>query len=454
MLRGFITAGACLVVVAVAHAGPAVPLRLWIAPSGNDAGTCTSAAPCASFARAYLLATPGQVVQVGAGSYGPQVIPHVASKDHAAKNVLFQVADGVTIDGDLTVYGSHVTVRGSPRTGLRVHTLYSRVSSANATSHQLFEYFRGATFQIWGTHFVTIRDSDWGPGNEPADSESRITPDGGVLNSYPTRILLDHITIHDQNSIDLQQHHNGGLELVAGRYIEIKDSTFVRNVVYDIEVQDFTTPDCCGMKYGNATNVTLVGNRFGAPVLGPPYGTAQEPAGQPEVQFDPRGGGWSSWTIRNNVFEEGLATAFDGPGSFYRNFVVERNIMGGLSDCGGVGQGAVWQENIISGGRCASEGAAVPFGYRLSGASLVPSDAAAAVRVVFAHAAAGGSLSSALAAVRKGGGARPQGGWTVPILRRVLSDPVYLGGRYGPAGAQPGLVTRAVWRAAQKALRP
>ena len=51
------------------------------------------------------------------------------------------------------------------------------------------------------------------------------------------------------------------------------------------------------MKYGNLRNIVLANDYFGAPVLGPPYGTPSQPAKQPDVQFDPQGGGWSNWTI-------------------------------------------------------------------------------------------------------------------------------------------------------------
>lgn len=453
VMRGpLIAAALCAAVLTPPAAGASAPTPLRLAPDGSDAGRCTSSAPCRSLGRAYLLAVPGQRVSIAAGSYGEQVIPYDARKNAARSNVEFVAAPGVRINGDLTVDGSHVTIRGAPQGGLALHTLYSRVTSANATSHQMFQNLRGATFQIWGTTFVTIRDSDWGPGTEPMDSESRITPDGGVLNSYPAHIVLDHIVLHDQNSVDLLQHHNGGLMLVAGHDIVIRNSAFLRNVVYDIEVQDFTNSSCCSMKYGNAFNVTLEGNTFRAPVLGPPYGTAQQLAGQPEVQFDPQGGGWSNWTIRRNIFEEGLGTSFDGDGSFYRNFTVERNIAGRLTDCGGANSGAVWRDNIIAGGRCGSRSAGVPFGYQLKDMRLVPSEAAATIRSVFGAAAAGASPARAAMIARSDGSRRPPAGWTAAAVRSILTNRLYLGGRYGPAGAHPGLVSARVWKAAQHAL--
>jgi hypothetical protein len=443
-------ASALATIVSPAHVGEAKLPTLHVAPNGRDGARCTAAVPCRSFERAYRVARPGQTVIVAPGHYGPQVIPFSGAKNAAGANVRFLARPGVVVDGDIVVYGSHVTMRGSPKRALRLHTLFSRVTSANATSHQLFENLHGATFQIWGTHYVAIRKSEWGPGIEPADSESRITPDGGVLNSYPTHILLDRIQIHDQNSHDLQTHHNGGMELVAGRDITIRNSRFYHDVVYDIEVQDFTNSGCCGMKYGNPTGVTLEGNVFEAPVLGPPYGSPNEPDGQAEVQFDPRGGGWSDWTIRRNLFEGGLATAFDGSGSFYRQFRIERNLAGRLSDCGGQGQGAVWQDNVVAQGRCG--GRSLPFGYRLDDMRLVGGRGASSVAYVFRAVASGRSPARAAAMARRRRLAAPPGGWTGKAARAIVTDSLYLGGRYGPRGAHRPLVGIRLWRRAQGAL--
>ena len=51
------------------------PADLYISPTGSDSAGCTSAAPCASFTRAYNVAASGKVVQVGAGVYQWQTIP-------------------------------------------------------------------------------------------------------------------------------------------------------------------------------------------------------------------------------------------------------------------------------------------------------------------------------------------------------------------------------------------
>ena len=43
----------------------------------------------------------------------------------------------------------------------------------------------------------------------------------------------------------------------------------------------------------------------------------------------------------------------------------------------------------------------------------------------------------------------PDGRWTAASVASVLRDPVYAGGAYGAAAADPPLVSRPVWRKAQ-----
>ena len=56
-------------------AGTASASTLHISPAGSDSAQCTQAAPCKSFTRAYSVAVAGDVVQINAGSYGPQTLP-------------------------------------------------------------------------------------------------------------------------------------------------------------------------------------------------------------------------------------------------------------------------------------------------------------------------------------------------------------------------------------------
>ncbi len=55
---------------ATKHTQVTAPADLYLAPGGSDSGRCTRKTPCATFARAFSVARPGQVVDVEDGFYG------------------------------------------------------------------------------------------------------------------------------------------------------------------------------------------------------------------------------------------------------------------------------------------------------------------------------------------------------------------------------------------------
>lgn len=59
-------------VATLAAAAPAQGATLRVSTSGSDSNNCTASAPCASFQRAYAVASNGAVVEVAGGSYGGQ----------------------------------------------------------------------------------------------------------------------------------------------------------------------------------------------------------------------------------------------------------------------------------------------------------------------------------------------------------------------------------------------
>jgi hypothetical protein len=103
---------------AAASKPPAVHATRFVSPAGSDAGACLRASPCRSFERAYLVARQGETVEVGGGTYPPQVIPIDPRKTGAA-DVVFQPAprarvtigcpDGGT--GCIDILGNHVTIK-------------------------------------------------------------------------------------------------------------------------------------------------------------------------------------------------------------------------------------------------------------------------------------------------------------------------------------------------------
>jgi hypothetical protein len=433
---------ACAMLLAGAACAADPAPTLFVSPTGSDSGSCTKAAPCASLDKAYRTAKPGEAVEIAAGTYPPQTINVDVAKVSAAADVILQPAAGatVTIAGDLVMLGSHAVIRG-----LHLHFLYSQaVRGPNTSNHVTFENLDGAAFLVGPNRDITIQGGDWGPNTGPGTQEDKIGPDGGIPNQWPTNIVLDGVYVHDQNSNDLSVEHMGGLFLVSGGPITIRNSRFERNVVYDIQVQDFTNPDCCGQTYGPVHDVLLENNVFLHPVTSLGEGAGDDR--QPEVQLDPRGGCWVNWTVRRNSFENGIALGFDRPPCF-QNVTVSRNFGPALGpQCFAGAAGLVFQQNFWRGAGCSSADGVVPFGYALSGTSLAPAGtAAAAVRKIFALAA----RPLKVAAIAKAMGRA----WPAARVAGILKDTTYRGNAFGPDGAQPALVDAKTWTKSRRALR-
>ena len=360
---------------------------LYVAPNGSDKAGCTRTAPCRSFDAAYKRARPGDTVLVAGGRYPTQTVGVDPSKLRARADVVFRPAPGAIVRlADLAVYGSHLVFRGSRHPyNFRLRKLTSVATRGSATSHDVtFENLDGEDFNIGPNYDITIKGGDWGPSVAcyargsatnrrawcPADSvyahtgnagsqgdwENHIGPDGTIPRQWPHHIVLDGLYIHDQNSLDLVHMHAGGLFLISGHEITIENSRFERNVVYQIQVQDFTSRACCGMTFGPPRNVVIQNNWFGPPVTG-----VNDPGGdttddnQPELQLDPRNGAcWTNWLIRYNSFRRGPALGFDSVPCFH-NVRVIGNIGAhpGLQ-CFYDTPGLMWAYNAWIGGHCGS----------------------------------------------------------------------------------------------------
>lgn len=356
-------------------------LTVYVAPNGMDGGVCTQTAPCASFDYAYHVAAAGATIELAGGTYPAQTIAADLTKLDAPNNVVFQPAAGATvqIDGDLWMYGSHATFRN-----LKLHKLVNQALPGALTSHDVvFENLDGETFNIGPNYRIAIVGGDWGPslacrargsayppstwcpagsphaatGNDgnAGDWENHIGPDGNIMNQWPHDIVISNTRIHDQNSTDLDAMHTGGLFVISGHDIAIRDTVFQKDAVYDLQVQDFSSPDCCGMTFGPPHDVVLENNWFGAPVRG-----VNDPGGdtfndeQPEVQLDPRHGTcWSNWLIRYNSFFNGLALGLDADPCF-DNVRVVGNVgeAPGPPQCYPGAAGLTWDHNAWVGGTC------------------------------------------------------------------------------------------------------
>jgi len=291
--------------------------------------------------RGYLVAQPGQTVEMAGGSYPAQTIAYQASKASAGSYVSFQPAAGaaVTINGDLVNYAAWVRV-----VGLNVSATMNLAEGGPSASNVVFDTMHAANFLIGPGHDITLSNSNIGP--QPlCGEENKIGPDGNIPNAVPYNINLIGNYIHDQNGNNsVSGCHFGGLFLIAGHDFKLAGNKFVRNVVYDIQVQNFT-----GSYGGAPSNVTIENNWFVGPVEWLPLDTTFD--NQPNVQLDcrPNACSYTNWLVRYNSFYAGVSLAFDGATTL-SNVRVVGNIGRSSYGCqaGGTFAYNVWQSNACS----------------------------------------------------------------------------------------------------------
>jgi site-specific DNA recombinase len=107
----------------------------------------------------------------------------------------------------------------------------------------------------------------------------------------------------------------------------------------------------------------------------------------------------------------------------------------------------------------------IPYGYRSAGGGKLAihtykvdrektsyADEAAIVRRIFTDARDGWNPGRIARELNRDGIPAAQGGpWSYQVVRGILRNPVYAGERYGVRGAQPAIVSRRLWNAAQRA---
>ena len=115
--------------------------NLYVSPSGNDANSCTQAAPCRNLQRAYTVANRGDTVQMAGGSYGAQTLSYLSAKDSGSGVVTFAPASGATVTfGDLTSSGArHVKITGAGGT-VNAHFLIADPGSGANTQDATFDH--------------------------------------------------------------------------------------------------------------------------------------------------------------------------------------------------------------------------------------------------------------------------------------------------------------------------
>lgn len=313
-----IAAGLAVAVGAPSAITAPIP-TVFVAPTGSDTNPGTVFAPVLTFARAYELARPGQVVDVAAGEYGYQRLVRDGSKQSAEK-VVFQPAPGALVSVALLDFGQgqlgfpgpqHVMVRD-----MAVRYLRAWDGSRDLLWHNI----DGAHFDVFDATDVVIRGGDYGPCQAPRDDPACVSRIAGRA----ARITIDGATIHDVTSTDLNNYHVDGLFVRGGTDIAIRNSKFLGNMITNIRVQD---QPCC-----RNTNLLIENNWFAAPLQGDGV--------RPRWDAIDVDNGINGLVVRNNSFVENAGIQLIG--TYNRSRIVAN-----LLNSAGCAPGVTYSRNLF-----------------------------------------------------------------------------------------------------------
>jgi hypothetical protein len=223
---------------------------VYVAQNGNDSSSCTQAAPCASFSRAYQVATAGATVEVGNGTYGGQSLVNLAPKS-TTDLITFRPAAGATVAiGYLNVSNSqNIEIRDMSTKGWEVingskHVVYRNLTANNLTDGA---YFSGADdVQIIGGEIGFI---------DPGDA-IHFNNDKGIN----TNITIDGIYVHDLTFNLDPTSHDDCIQTGDVRGLTIKNSKFMNCGTQGLYISPYGS--------GVTQNVTIENNWLGVAQLG------------------------------------------------------------------------------------------------------------------------------------------------------------------------------------------
>jgi hypothetical protein len=223
---------------------------LAVAPNGSDSAPCTVSAPCASFDRAYRVASPGAVVQVAPGSYPQQTIQGDPTKDDATADVVFRPTSGhVQVQDELRIEGAHVELQSMSSPDFYV---------AQTAHDVVIRDFTVNVFYITGANNVSVIGGSVGPYANGA-SEVKACQN---CPSPPHGILIDGVTFHDY--MRTNSNHVECLHVYPAASMTVRNSRFIRCAVIDLGFFQYGAA-------GASHDITIENNFFDHPTAGGSY---------------------------------------------------------------------------------------------------------------------------------------------------------------------------------------
>jgi chitodextrinase len=306
---------------------------VFVATTGADTNSCTQAAPCKTFQRAYNVAQPGGVVEVAAGNYPDQTINGTKS----APSVVFQPASGASVYvNDFFIYATNLELRNFGTSYWETHASANGVTMRNIDT---------GPFIIYGSSNVNVIGGDIGPsyGNGSATNDAFITYENGTI--APHNIVIDGAYFHDFK-LGYVGDHGQCLMVVGGVGITIRNSRFQRCDIYSIFFTQWAGPD-------PPSNVLLENNFFDKSTN---YGSYTQCCTYYSVQFAAHMSNFTNITVRNNSSLQPISFEAGPPVS---NVQVIANV-GPLDGCS---SGVSYLYNVSSGVKCGTTDKTAPSGF-------------------------------------------------------------------------------------------
>jgi hypothetical protein len=466
---------------------PLLPLH--VSPYGEAAGPCTTIRPCATFDRAYQLASPGQTVEIESGLYGHQPI-YAAEKGSTAR-VVFRPAPGATVsfNSSVDVYASNIEFKdvrfGHGGTDVWGFSLWIKPPSGTKGSYACVDNVvidggGGNTFHIQnGVSNVTIKNGNWGnypdaPGQRSNDSafgfDNRLRcPDADTKARAATNILLESNHIGNTYQVCLNQPDSclAGAHPDCLEWLGYTGSVTVRANTFDRCYGDFVNAASCiparGCPYGESGTwgpVVFEGNWFGDASPSKFFTIAVGDAWEFGSSTTCRG-----WVFRRNTFTytggTSLHLACRPPGGDRSQAI---KLDGNIFATGPLGrscrEGEPYFIRYVNNlflkppPLCGRGEGSVPFGYQFVNGRLRWDASARTVRTAFRRAVSKRALAKIARDFRQRGVPAPaRTVWTVSAVKSVLANAAYLGSRWGRPGDHPAIVSAHLWKRAQRALR-
>jgi hypothetical protein len=297
---------------------PTVAPTRFVTTTGSDGGTCTAVAPCKTFARAYNVASDGEVVQVAAGSYPAQDVP------------------GGT---------KAVTFRGLP--GAKVFTLDSHASNITFDGVEVDTQFaKDSGFENHGGDNVTFKNARIGN----VTDEKAALVDG-------TNMTFDNVVFHDAVLA------TNGVHMECVYAIVVPGMTVRNSIFHDCAIMDlfFTYGDWWSPLPPAYGGVTLENNVFVHPEDLQSGGWHYY--GLFVGNTGPGGGSLTNWVVRNNTFEnDANVSRTSSSGSRWVGNVGAVNCVAGVTYKKNVGDTCGGSGKVVSPASSSSTVTA-PFGW-------------------------------------------------------------------------------------------